>query len=336
MLKIFNFQFSIFNFFFVLFLVSCGSRSDRGANEEKNLRGNNIIETGTLEAINNKVFTLPRYSMFWYEMRLIGMLEHGKIVNEGDSIIQIDPSEVKKMIVERETYLETQLANLEKMQVTQANQISELESKIRTETASYNLKKIELEASQFETERQRTIKQLELKQNEINLAKEKRKLDLAKIILDSDAKIQDVRVRQIKDDLEHFTKIIPQLTIRTPVSGVFQRGYSWRTGSMFNVGDMAYAGNPMGNVPELKWMKVKTFVNENDFLKISEGQKVTVRLDALPEIKFDGEIAYIGKLCFPKEKNSRQKVFEVEVKMLKPDERLKPGMTVSCEFLTEK
>ena len=92
----------------------------------------------------------------------------------------------------------------------------------------------------------------------------------------------------------------------------------------------------MGNVPELKWMRVNTFVNETDFLKVRTGQKVIVRLDALPEIKFSGEIAYIGKLCRPREQNSRQKVFDVEVKMLEPDERLKPGMTVSCEFLTNQ
>jgi HlyD family secretion protein len=31
--------------------------------------------------------------------------------------------------------------------------------------------------------------------------------------------------------------------------------------------------------------------------------------------------------------NSRQKVFDVEVNVLKSDARLKPGMTVSCEFI---
>jgi hypothetical protein len=56
-------------------------------------------------------------------------------------------------------------------------------------------------------------------------------------------------------------------------------------------------------------------------------------LDALPKVAFEGEVIYIGKLCRPKERNSRQKVFDVEVKILKPDDRLKPGMTVSCEFL---
>ena len=316
-----------------LLSVSCRSGNDSDTGDRNVSGGKTIIESGTLEAINNKLFILPRYSMYWYEMRIIGILEHGKMVNERDSIIQIDPSEVNKLIVERETNLETQLANLEKMHVSQANQISDLESKIRSETASYNLKKIELESSRFETERHLAIKQLEFKQAEISLAKEKRKMELAKIVNVNDLKIQEVRIRQIKDDLESFKRIVPSLTIRTPVAGVFQRGRNLRTGAMLNAGDMMYSGYSMGNVPELKWMRVNTFVNENDFLKVKTGQKVIIRLDALPEVAFNGEIAYIGKLCRPKEINSRQKGFDVEVKMLEPDERLKPGMTVSCEFV---
>ena len=320
----------------VLFFVSCGNRSIGSVDERNVSGGKTIIESGTLEAINNKLFILPRYSMYWWEMRIIGILEHGKMVNEGDSIIQIDPSEVNKLIVERETNLETQLANLEKMYVSQANQISDLESKIRSEMASFNLKKIEVESSRFETERLRAIKQLEFKQAEISLAKEKRKLELAKIVNVNDLKIQEVRIQQIQNDLESFKRIIPALTIRTPVAGVFQRGRNPRNDVMLNAGDMMYTGFSMGNVPELKWMRVNTFINENDFLKLRTGQKVLVRLDALPEIAFNGEVSYIGRLCRQKEPNSRQKIFDVEIKMLEPDERLKPGMTVSCEFLTNQ
>jgi hypothetical protein len=114
---------------------------------------------------------------------------------------------------------------------------------------------------------------------------------------------------------------------------VFQIGRNWNTGGLIKVGDNIYSGNNMANVPELKMMKVNTFINENDFLKIKVGQKVRVRLDALPKVDFEGEIAYIGKLCRRRERNSRQKGFDVEVNMLKSDDRLKPGMTVSCEFL---
>ena len=147
-------------------------------------------------------------------------------------------------------------------------------------------------------------------------------------------KIQHIRIRQIENDLTHFNNILPTLVVRTPVAGVFQRGRNPRNGQPINEGDITYGGYSMGNVPELKWMRVVTFINENDFLKLQVGQKVNVRLDALPEIIFNGEVAYIGKLCRQREYNSKQKGFDVEVKMLDPDERLKPGMTVSCEFLS--
>ena len=324
---------SILLLFLLPLLFSCGKLSDWDL-KENNTGGTTIIETGSLEAINNVLFILPRYSMYWFEMRVIGLAENGTLVNEGDSIIHVDPSEVYKLIIERETKLETEMANLEKLQVTQSNQISEIESKIRNETAAYNLKKIELESSSFETERLQAIKQLEFKQAELTLAKEKRKLELAKIVIESDTKIQQIKIRQLVDDLTHFNKILPELTVRSTVAGVFQRGRNMRTGQPLTTGDMAISGYSMGNVPELKWMKVNTFINENDFLKIQVGQKVTVRLDATPTITFNGEVAYIGRLCRLKEPNSKQKGFDVEVKMLEPDERLKPGMTVSCEFLS--
>ena len=185
---IFNFQPSlrgakqsiIYLFAIVFLFVSCGKLSDGDANK-KDGGGTTIIETGTLEAINNILFILPR-SMYWYEMRIIGLAENGTMVNEGDSIIQIDPAEVNKYISSRETNLETQIASLEKLQVTQSNQINDIEAKIRNETANYNLKKIEMESSRFEPERRQVILQLEFKQAELNLAKEKRKLELAKII----------------------------------------------------------------------------------------------------------------------------------------------------------
>ena len=340
--SIFNFQLwrrpvlrSTSLFLTFLLFISCGS-DDWGSSDKDGSSGTTLIETGTLEAINNVTFVLPRYSMYWYEMRIIGILQNGMMVNEGDSLIQLDPSDVNKSILERETTLETQLANIEKMQVQQDNQINDLEARIRNETAAFNLKKIELESSRFETERHQAIKQLEFKQSEIALAKEKRKLELAKIVNANTMKIQQIRIRQIEDDLVQFNNIVPQLTIRSTVAGVFQRGRNWRSplGLMLNEGDMTYVGYSMGNVPELKWMKVNTFINENDFLKLQVGQKVNVRLDALPEVSFKGEVAYVGRLCRLKEQNSKQKGFDVEVKMLEPDERLKPGMTVSCEFLS--
>lgn len=317
----------------LLFTISCSDKSKEGDGDGNSSGGKTIIETGELAAVNSKSFVLARYGRNFFEMKVIGIIEHGAIVSEGDSIIQLDPTEIKKFIIDRESNLETQLAALEKMKVDQDNKNSEYDSRIKSELASFDLKKIEYESSRFESERYRKIKELQFEQAKITLAKEKRKLELSKIIDANDFKIQEIRVNQIESEIKDAYNIIPALTIRTPISGVFQIAWNWRSNGLLKVGDNIYPGNNMANVPELKYMKVNTFINENDFLKIRVGQKVAVRLDAMPKVFFDGEISYLGKLCHLRDQKSRQKVFDVEVNILKPDERLKPGMTVSCEFL---
>ena len=302
---------------------------------ERTTDGTTIIETGELAAINSVSFVIPRYGRRWGEMKIIGLLNHGSIVNKGDSVVQLDPADINKYIIDRESSLETQLAALEKLYIEQENKRQENESRIRNELASFDLKKIELEATRFESDRAQEIKKLEFEQATINLEKEKRVLEISDKINESNLRIQEIRVEQIKKDIEEAKSIIPLLTLRTPVSGVFQIATERRGGSrsIYKIGDNIYAGNNLANVPELEFMKVYTQVNETDFLKISIDQKVAVRLDALPKVVFDGKVTYLGKLCREKERNSRQKVFDVEVEILKPDDRLKPGMTVSCEFL---
>jgi len=130
-------------------------------------------------------------------------------------------------------------------------------------------------------------------------------------------------------------EILPQLTIRTPITGIFQIAYNRRTREVVKVGDELYQSSPIASVPDLTWMKVLTTVNELDFTRLQEGQEVKVRLDAMPELVFVGKVSYVGKLCRKFDDKSKQKVFDVEVNLLKPDERLKPGMTVSCEFITD-
>ena len=302
---------------------------------ERTTDGTTIIETGELAAINSVSFVIPRFGRRWGEMKIIGLLNHGSIVNKGDSVVQLDPADINKYILDRESSLETQLAALEKLYIEQENKRQENESRIRSELASFDLKKIELEATRFESDRAQEIKKLEFEQATITLEKEKRVLEISDKINESNLRIQEIRVEQIKKDIEEAKSIIPLLTLRTPVSGVFQIATERRGGSrsIYKIGDNIYAGNNLANVPELEFMKVYTQVNETDFLKISIDQKVAVRLDALPKVVFDGKVTYIGKLCREKERNSRQKVFDVEVEILKPDDRLKPGMTVSCEFL---
>jgi multidrug efflux pump subunit AcrA (membrane-fusion protein) len=315
----------------VIFTVAC-NKSKKNDSAENVTTGRRIVETGELVAIDTRSFVMPRYGNWWYQMKIIGIQKHGTIVKAGDSIIQLDPSQIKKYIIDRESDLATQLAVLEKLRVNQENKRQELESNLKTENASFDLKKLELESSRFESDRIRKIKNLEFQQAKIELAKAKRLAVLSKIIDLNEMKVEQIKTKQFKEEIKSAYAILPSLTIRTPISGIFQIGTNRRTGDMIKIGDDVYSGNNLGNVPDLTWMKASTSISENDFMKIQIGQEVIVRLDALPKVSFKALVSYIGKLCHLKDEKSRQKVFDVDVKILKPDTRLKPGMTVSCEF----
>ncbi len=58
--------------------------------------------------------------------------------------------------------------------------------------------------------------------------------------------------------------------------------------------------------------------------------KVIVKLDALPDVQFNGVVNFISRIC---EERESGKVFRTEIGILESDMRLKPGMSVSCEYI---
>src|SRR5690606_10447769 len=128
--------------------------------------------------------------------------------------------------------------------------------------ASYNLKKLELEASQFETSKNRKIKELEFEQAKLSVNKIKQLIKLNKVIAAKTLLIEKIRLEQLENEIKNAYEILPALTIRTPISGIFQVAENRRTKEMVKIGDEIYVGNNLGNVPDLTWMKVNTTVNE--------------------------------------------------------------------------
>jgi HlyD family secretion protein len=292
-----------------------------------------FTETGELEAISSVPMFMPRIRWeYGYEFKIVGLAENGKMVKEGDTVIQIDQSNIQKVIITKEEALESARAASKKQQVQMENNIQEIKAQLRTEKAMFDLKKLELERSKFDTEAKRKIKDLEFKQATIRMNKLNRQLERKPVMDNYDYKVQKIKEQQVAADLAGARQVLDQLVIRSPKDGLFQVGTS-----MFNypptnikLGDRIYTGGLIAKIPDIFKMKVRTSVNEADITKINMGMKVLVRMDALPEIAFNGKITEISRICLPKDKT---KIFKVVVEIEESDLRLKPGMTVSCEYV---
>jgi len=294
-----------------------------------------ISETGELEAVKSRVIMSPFIGWkYGGQVKIIGLLEHGTSVAEGDSIAQFDKSGVLKELREQENNLEMEKANLNKLLAQHKSKLKGLQTELETAEATLELYRVQLARHQFESANKRRIKEFEYERQGIETAKIREKLNLNRTVLENELKIQRIKIFRLENNIKDAERALDLLTVRSPLNGMMQILENRRTDQMVMVGDDLWQGYQFACVPDLSEMQVKATVNEADIGKIGPGKKVEVRLDAFPELPFEGSIVKIGKLSYKKNKNDRSKVFDIVVLLEKSDPVLKPGMTVKCEIFT--
>lgn len=323
--------------FAVLSLGSCGNKSIHNRNRVK--KGEfkvSITESGDLQAINSKVISMPfvggKYGWRW---QIINLEEHGKSVKRGEIVVVIDDSPVLKILEQEKNKLETELANLEKLHVTNNSQITQIQSDYNSEKSNYELIKLQVDKFKFEPEKKQLIKQKELEIAIIKLERIKNKLELRQEVFQNEMKIQQIKIEQIKKNVSEAEEALLKLNLTSPIDGIFQLDRNRRTNKTMQIGDQIHMGQIIARIPDMSRMKVISTINEADISKINLNQEVIIRLDAYPEKIFGGKISYIGKLSREKDKNNPVKVFDLEILVNDSDPALKPGMTVSCEILIQ-
>jgi HlyD family secretion protein len=315
-----------------LLSISCNKQQKSKYSVMKGSFRQSIIETGELQAVNASYLTMPRINFIYgYRFKIIGLAEHGRNVHKGDSVIIVDPSSVQKFIIEKGESLENEIAATNKLRAQITNNIQDLKSQLRNEQASYDIKKLGKEGSGFEAAGIRRVIELEFRQAEIKLKKIQRNLERKPKLDSIDLHIQQIKVTQKENELKAAQETLTRMVVTSPLDGIFVVEENWNTGQMIRVGEEVYIGEPVAKIPDIRSMKVKGFVMENDIGRIKEGLKVIVRLDALPAVSFHGVINSLGRVCIDRDD---KKVFPVEVMISESDLRLKPGMTVSCEYIT--
>src|SRR4030042_2673052 len=89
----------------LLFLQSCGNKTDKAIQTSKVKKGVfdiEVVESGELFAVNSINITAPAMSWRYGLLKILKIVEDGKEVKKGDTVIIFDPSEVKKSITDAE------------------------------------------------------------------------------------------------------------------------------------------------------------------------------------------------------------------------------------------
>jgi len=117
------------------------------------------------------------------------------------------------------------------------------------------------------------------------------------------------------------TRSVP---IHSPFSGtVIER--------LASEGSYVQTGAPLYRLADLDRVWVQLDAYESDLSRVSVGQAVAIRVDALPSERFDGQVAFVDPTVDPQRRTAR-----VRVELANPDHVLRPGMFAEATLFAER
>ncbi len=280
------------------------------------------------------------------------MAEGGTVVEPGAVVAEFESKKTQDM-------LDTYASMLAQTRATAAARKAEMMIATETLRQNYRTTKAEAEKAEFDlqTAEVRSAIQAEIFRllaeegtaSTGQLATEVRLQELADA---AEARSLDITVEQDAKRLARTESDVDRMKARTPVGGLvvietmFQRG-SFQQASP---GDQTYGGAFFMRVVDLSSMAVFAQLNQADSQLVELGSRARVRLDAYPDVTFEGRVRTIGAMATaggsggggrrgpPGSSGSRGdwiKQVPVEIEILDSDERIKPDLSASADIQIE-
>ena len=107
---------------------------------------------------------------------------------------------------------------------------------------------------------------------------------------------------------------------------------------MIEPGELAVAGSPVITLVQLDLLSLTVFLPEDQYGKITLGEKVEIKVDSFPSEVFSGEVIRIADQAeytprnVPTQEGRRTTVFAVELRLSGDTNKLKPGMPADVDF----
>jgi multidrug efflux pump subunit AcrA (membrane-fusion protein) len=143
-------------------------------------------------------------------------------------------------------------------------------------------------------------------------------------------------------DADRAKSYLSKMVLRAPHDGIVNilpnfrsAGSFGSTPPPFKEGDQAWTGAAIAEIPDLSQMRLELKLDEVDRGKIKLGQKIKVRVDAIPDKEFLAELDWISPIAAVSWRGMglTDKLFPARATLKNLDPRLRPGMTGSAQVV---
>ena len=273
-------------------------------------------------------------------LRIAWLSPAGEPVQAGDPIIRFDSSSAQQQLQQKEAQLRQAQATLDQA-IAQARITAE-QDKSDLLDSQYTVERARLEASKTEI-----VSRLQGEESRIDLgvAEQKMKVEEATVALHAASNTSKIasltRLRdQAQADVDLTKSRIAQMEIKAPIAGFVVFGFNYAQGYLnakpFKVGDNAFSGMILAEMPDLDTLELDAKVEETDRGRIAANQEARVRVDSLPELTMAATVGRISLLAEQGYGWPPTRSFHAYASIAHPDSRLRPGMNGGMDIVVNR
>lgn len=283
--------------------------------------------TGTLRAVETTVLGPPSVAELW-NFKIAMMAPEGVEVRAGQPVLGFDTTELEQKRRTLAAELDAARAEVAKQEVDLA--VREAADALAIAEADAGLRKARLLAgtpSALFSSVEVAKMQLDLELAELEVESVRRRVESSRQagrekleLLKADLARAEAEMARIGDAVARMTRVAPR-------DGLVIHAMSPWSREKKKVGDTCWAAEPVIEIPELARMEGDGEIEEALAGRVRDGQPVTLRLDAHPDLEHRGTVHSLSRSVQEKTWDNPLKVVRLVVDLERTDpETMRPGM----------
>jgi len=292
----------------------------------------NHFEGGEIQASSGEVVMSPRIGG---SLKIIHLWPEGTKVEVGDLILQFDPAEFEREMLDREGQLEQAQSDYAKSQAERSLRLATIKRTIEQQGARRQL-------AELNQERQKFASVIDQEQSNINLEKAIRSLEEARqesiaqeVINRVDQRKHELNIARKQERYNHARRNYERTSIQAIKPGIVVYRKIWKNSKRAKIttGDQVRGGRALLDIPDMSMMQVRCLIGEMDIGRMRSGLQTHIRLEAFPGPVFTGTVSELAAMAYPQPGAPDIRVFELMIDIDEQDDRLKPGMSAEAEII---
>lgn len=325
------------HFLLLLALAACSKKT--GELQFVDVRRDDLVigveVSGELAAVDSTDIHPPNVGQMW-NFKVAQIAGDGDDVKQGEPIVAFDPSEVMRELETMQNEADAAQKKLEQKRDDAA--LARRDDALKVAEAESALKKAALKAEGSPD----LVAAVDLVSEKLDEDNQKLVLAGAKFHAEQTKRSDEQELAQLTEKASYakhradvLRSSLPGMQVMSPRDGTVVIPTDWQ-GNKKKVGDPAWKGETVLQVVGLGKMQGKGIVDEVDLSRVATHQPVTLRLDALPDVKLQGTIDQIEKSVGAKSNTDPSRVAKLVIALAKTTVPLRPGMRFRGEVETEK